>query len=105
MNIEYISKNWNPRFIIEENQTVAFLICEGDNGTEFIREKQRLLSEVGFNLKDWYYRELCVENVSKMTSELSKKISDYESCSGQRVKQMFLNMLLTSKWEQPFIEL
>ena len=105
MNIEYISKNWNPKFVIEENQKVAFLICEGDNDAEFREEKQRLLSEVGFNLKDWYYRELCVENVRKMTSELSKKISDYESCSRQRVKQMFLNMLLTSEWEQPFIEL
>lgn len=105
MNIGYISKNWNPKFVIEENQMVSFLICEGDNDTEFRREKQRLLSEVGFKLEDWYYRELCVENVSKMTSELLKKISDYESYSRQRVKQMFLNMLLTSKWEQPFIEL
>ena len=104
MNIEYISKNWNPRFVIKENQMVSFLIYEGDNDSELRREKQRLLSEVGFKLEDWYYQELCVENVSKMTSELAKKISDYEA-SGRCVKQMFLNMLLTSEWEQPFIRL
>jgi len=104
MNIEYISKNWMPRFVIEDNQTVSFLICEGDN-TEFMAEKQRLLAEVGFNFENWYYNELSAENVWRMTSELLKKISDYEAQTGNCVKEMFLNMILTSKWEQPFIQL
>lgn len=104
MNIEYISKNWSPKFVIEENQMVSFLIYEGDN-TELMVEKQRLLAEVGFNFENWYYTELSVENVWRMTSELLKKISDYEARTGNCVKKMFLNMILTSKWEQPFIQL
>jgi len=114
---EFIVGRWKPAFekseiigsvyfSICDEQTLLGLCpyeCSFDLSLLFSRAKEKMFAEVGFDLDSYFGSVLDVFTLSKMESDLLKKIDLYESSRGVSVREMFLQMVLFSEWKMPYV--
>ncbi|MBP3579480.1 MAG: hypothetical protein J6K15_15360 [Lachnospiraceae bacterium] len=106
---------WAPRFIMNQ-QCAYFEVCEeaemlimtppeDRNELEkvMVAAKEKILLEVGFKFEEWKWQPATERTAQAMTEDLLQKIAAYEAERRAEVKEMFLRMLLYSKWEQPCV--